>query len=109
LIQALLEKKALHRFRLMKRWFVVAIDDGTGVMNFSQKHCEHFFEKSRNQWKTKCIEAKARVKKLNHRLRYLEASQNEWKSKAIELERELARIQALESRESGKEVKKTVK
>jgi hypothetical protein len=24
----------------MKRWFVVAID-GTGVMNFSQKHCEH--------------------------------------------------------------------
>jgi hypothetical protein len=40
MIQALLEKKALHRFRLMKRWFVVAID-GTGVMSFSQKHCEH--------------------------------------------------------------------
>ncbi len=40
LIQALLEKKALHRFRFMKRWFVVAID-GTGVMSFTQKHCEH--------------------------------------------------------------------
>lgn len=40
MIQALLEKKALHRFRLMKRWFVVAID-ATGVMRFSQQHCEH--------------------------------------------------------------------
>jgi hypothetical protein len=44
MIQALLEKKALHRFRFMKRWFVVAID-GTGVMNFSQKHCEHCLHK----------------------------------------------------------------
>ena len=68
-----------------------------------------FFEKSRNQWKTKCIAAKATVKKLNNRLRYLEASKNEWKSKAIELEKELARIKALENRESGQEVKKTVK
>jgi hypothetical protein len=67
-----------------------------------------FFEKSRNQWKTKCIDAKARVKKLNHRLRYLEANKNEWKSKALELEKELARIKALENRESGQEVKKTV-
>jgi len=40
MIQVLLEKKALHRFRLMKRWFVVAID-ATGVMSFSQQHCEH--------------------------------------------------------------------
>jgi hypothetical protein len=68
-----------------------------------------FFEKSRNQWKTKCIDAKARVKKLNHRLRYLEANKEAWKRKAIALEKELARIQALESRESGQEVKKTVK
>jgi hypothetical protein len=67
-----------------------------------------FFEKSRHQWKTKCIEAKARVKKLNHRLRYLEANKEAWKRKAIELEKELARIQALENRESGQEVKKTV-
>jgi hypothetical protein len=67
-----------------------------------------FFEKSRNQWKTKCIDAKAVVKKLNNRLRYLEANKNEWKRKAIELEKELARIKALENRESGQEVKKTV-
>ncbi|MGB5552284.1 MAG: hypothetical protein WBO74_17510, partial [Thermoanaerobaculia bacterium] len=65
-----------------------------------------FFEKSRDQWKTKCIDAKAMVKKLKNRIRYLEANKNEWKSKAIELEKELARIKALESRESGQEVKK---
>jgi len=40
MIQALLAKKALHRFRFMKRWFVVAID-ATGVMSFTQRHCEH--------------------------------------------------------------------
>jgi hypothetical protein len=68
-----------------------------------------FFEKSRNQWKTKCIEAKALVKKLKNRIRYLEANKEQWKSKAIELEKELARIQALENRESEQEVKKTVK
>jgi hypothetical protein len=67
-----------------------------------------FFEKSRNRWKTKCIDATARVKKLNNRLRYLEANKNEWKSKAIALEKELARIKTLENRESGQEVKKTV-
>jgi hypothetical protein len=65
-----------------------------------------FFEKSRNQWKTKCIEAKALVKKLKNRIRYLEANKEQWKSKAIELEKELAQIQALENRESEQEVKK---
>ncbi len=68
-----------------------------------------FFEKSRNQWKAKSIDAKALVKKLTNRIRYLEVSKEKWKSKAIELEKELARIKALESRESGQEVKKTVK
>ena len=68
-----------------------------------------FFEKSRNQWKTKCIDAKAMVKMLKNRIRYLEASKNEWKSKAIELEQELARMKAQENRESQPEVKKTVK
>ena len=65
-----------------------------------------FFEKSRNQWKAKCIDAKAMVKMLKNRIRYLEASKNEWKSKAIELEQELARMKAQENRESQPEVKK---
>jgi len=44
LIQALLEKKVLHKFRLFKRWFVVAID-GTGVMSFTQPHCDQCLSK----------------------------------------------------------------
>lgn len=44
LIQALLEKKVLHKFRLFNRWFVVAID-GTGVMSFTHQHCDHCLHK----------------------------------------------------------------
>jgi hypothetical protein len=68
-----------------------------------------FFEKSRNQWKAKSIDAKALVKKLKNRIRYLELSKEKWKNKAIELEKELTRIQAQENRESQQEEKKTVK
>jgi len=51
-----------------------------------------FFEQSRDQWKSKCLEAKATAKGLKHRIRYLERSKEEWKTKAKELEKELARI-----------------
>ena len=48
LIQALLEKKVLHKFRLFKRWFVVAID-GTGVMSFTHPHCDQcLYKRSTN-------------------------------------------------------------
>ncbi len=68
-----------------------------------------FFEKSRNQWKAKCIDAKAMVKKLKNRIRYLETSKKEWKNKAIELEKELSQMKVQESRESQPEVKKNGK
>jgi hypothetical protein len=45
-----------------------------------------FFEKSRDQSKAKCLEAKATAKGLKHRIRYLEQSKAEWKTKAKELE-----------------------
>jgi histidinol-phosphate/aromatic aminotransferase/cobyric acid decarboxylase-like protein len=51
-----------------------------------------FFERSRDQWKAKCLEAKATAKGLKHRIRYLEQSKKQWKTKAKELEKELARI-----------------
>jgi septal ring factor EnvC (AmiA/AmiB activator) len=51
-----------------------------------------FFERSRDQWKAKCLEAKATAKGLKHRIRYLERSKEQWKTKAKELEKELARI-----------------
>ena len=57
-----------------------------------------FFEKSRDQWKAKCLEAKATAKGLQHRIRYLEQSKVEWKTKAKELEKELARMKAQQNR-----------
>lgn len=67
-----------------------------------------FFEKSRDQWKVKCTDAKAMVKNQRNRVRFLEASKEKWKSKAIELEKELARMKAEEMQESQQEVKKTM-
>jgi len=57
-----------------------------------------FFEKSRDQWKAKCLEAKTTAKGLKHRIRYLEQSKAEWKIKAKELEQELARLKAQQNR-----------
>lgn len=57
-----------------------------------------FFEKSRDQWKAKCLEAKATAKRLKHRIGYLEHSKAEWKAKAKELEQELARMRAQQNR-----------
>ena len=62
-----------------------------------------FFEKSRDQWKAKCLEAKASAKGLKHRIRYLEQSKEEWKTKAKELEQELARMKAQQNRAQGLE------
>ena len=55
-----------------------------------------FFEKSRNQWKAKCLEAKKLIKQLKNRIRFLEKSKEEWKSRTKELEAELAQIKAKE-------------
>ena len=57
-----------------------------------------FFEKSRDQWKAKCLQAKATAKGLKHRIRYLEQSKAHWKTKAKELEQELARMRAQQER-----------
>ena len=57
-----------------------------------------FFQKSRDQWKAKCLDAKATAKGLKHRIRYLEQSKEEWKTKAKELKQELARITAQQNR-----------
>jgi hypothetical protein len=39
MVEELLEKKALHKWRLLGKYFVVAID-GTGVMSFDKRHCD---------------------------------------------------------------------
>lgn len=51
LVKTLLEKKVLHKYRFLKRWFVVAID-ATGLMSFTEKHCEQCLHQTSNQGKT---------------------------------------------------------
>jgi len=53
-----------------------------------------FFHKSRDQWKAKCQQAKATVKRLENRVRFLEKSKAQWKSKARDLEQENAHLKA---------------
>ncbi len=55
-----------------------------------------FFEKSRDQWKVKCREAKATIKYLKNRVRFLEESRERWKIRAQELE---ARAKQMEAKE----------
>ena len=50
LIRILLEKKTLHKFRLFKKCFVIAVD-GTGVMKFSKRHCEQCLTKTSKKGK----------------------------------------------------------
>ncbi len=74
-----------------------------------------FFEKSRDQWKVKCREAKAKIKYLKNRVRFLEDSRDRWKSQAQELEVQVKRMEIkeqelkeeLEAREQKGEGKKT--
>jgi hypothetical protein len=51
LVKTLLAKKVLHKYRLFGRWFVVAVD-GTGVMSFSERHCEHCLQRTSKSGKT---------------------------------------------------------
>ena len=71
------------------------------VYKSPQRKLVRFFEKSRDQWKAKCHEAKAVVKRLKNRVRWLEHSRDRWKRQAQALEAELAearaRQQALEA------------
>ena len=70
------------------------------------KKLVRFFERSRDQWKAKCLEAKATAKGLKHRVRYLEESKEEWKTKAKQLEQELARRSSQQNPPQGLEDEK---
>jgi hypothetical protein len=50
-VKTLLEKKVLHKYRLFGKWLVVAVD-GTGVMSFSEPHCEHCLHRTSTGGKT---------------------------------------------------------
>ena len=53
-----------------------------------------FFEKSRNQWKAKCLEAKATLRRVKNRAKWLEQSRDQWKARAQALAH---RVQELEA------------
>jgi uncharacterized protein YlxW (UPF0749 family) len=55
-----------------------------------------FFEKSRDQWKTKHHQTKAEVKRLTNRVRFLERSKSDLQKQVAELQRTLAQHQAQE-------------
>lgn len=53
-----------------------------------------FFEKSRDQWKEKCLKAKSKTKQLSNRVRFLENSKENLKIKIESLEEELAKLKS---------------
>jgi hypothetical protein len=57
-----------------------------------QKKLVRFFARSRDQWKEKCLAAKAMGKGLKHRMRFLERSKDHWKRRVKALEGERTRM-----------------
>ena len=52
MICSLLQKKSLHKFRFLGKFFIVAVD-GTGIHTFSERHCDQCLTKeSKNEKKT---------------------------------------------------------
>lgn len=51
-----------------------------------------FFRRSRDQWKEKCLAAKAALKKANNLTRWLETSRDTWKAKAKQLETQVRQL-----------------
>jgi len=56
-----------------------------------------FFEKSRDQWKTKYQEVKKIIKRQQNRIRFLERSKEQYKEKVRELEAEVEGLRAAQS------------
>jgi hypothetical protein len=45
LINVLIEKKTLHKYKIMGKWFLVAVD-GSGVHSYDEQHCKHCCHKT---------------------------------------------------------------
>ncbi len=50
MIKILLSKKLLHKFRFLNKYHLIAVD-GSGMMSFGEKHCDHCLTKT--SWKGK--------------------------------------------------------
>ncbi|MGI0035847.1 MAG: transposase family protein [Nitrososphaera sp.] len=47
LLEILIRKKVLERYRLLDQYYVIAID-GTGIYSFSERHCKHCLTRTHN-------------------------------------------------------------
>ena len=47
MVEALIRKKVLYRYRLFGRYFLIVID-GTGMLTFSERHCPHCLTRTRD-------------------------------------------------------------
>lgn len=62
-----------------------------------------FFKKSRDKWKSKYLEVKKAVKRLENRIRFLERSKAEYKQRVEELQAQLALLKASRLEEEKEE------
>lgn len=51
MVEALLRKKVLYRWRLLKHYYLVAMD-GTGMLSFGERHCEYCLTRKLNNGTT---------------------------------------------------------
>lgn len=51
-----------------------------------------FFEKSRDQWKQKCVKAKSGLKKATNLAQWMRTSRDEWRAKFKRLEAEVRQL-----------------
>jgi len=59
-----------------------------------QRKLVKFFEKSRDQWKDKCLDAKTKIRRLSCRIRFLEDSKKKLKDQLKELKAENSRMRS---------------
>jgi hypothetical protein len=59
-----------------------------------QRKLVKFFEKSRDQWKDKCLDAKTKIRRFSNRIRFLEGSKKKLKNQVKELKAEISRMKS---------------
>lgn len=55
------------------------------VYTSPQRKLVKFFEKSRNKWKARCLNAQATLRQVKNRASWLEQSRDNWKARARQL------------------------
>ena len=60
-----------------------------------------FFEQSRNQWKAKCLEAKAALRQVKNRANWLAHSRDTWKLRARDLKDRVRELEAESQRQQA--------